>query len=275
MKKNLPSVSLIISVYDNIVFLKAVLDSLRFQSITDFEIIISEDAEHKTVRDFVNSYAFSQPYKHLSQPDLGWQKNKALNRAILASSGDYLIFIDGDSVLHPRFVEMHLFLAGHKHIVAGKRIKLNAAESKFLMDEPAHLLEMNKRILRMILSGEKMGCAFVEEGIYISPTSPLGFLPKIRTMSQLKGCNMSMYKEALLAINGFDEDFIRPAIGEDIDLGWRFEGMGYALRSARNLAVQYHLDHPQGWNDQSENIALMEEHQAHSYFVCRNGIRKN
>lgn len=48
--------------------------------------------------------------------------------------------------------------------------------------------------------------------------------PELRTMSQLKECNMSMYKDAIVSINGFDEDFFRPAIGEDIDLVWRFYG---------------------------------------------------
>lgn len=274
MKKKSPGVSLIISVYDNVPFLKAVLESLRFQTLQDFEIIISEDAEHSTMHDFIESYPFAQPYKHLSQPDTGWQKNKALNRAILEASREYLIFIDGDSVLHPRFIEMHLALASPKHIVAGKRIKLNAALSNFLMADPGHLLQMNKRITGMLLSGKKQGCSFVEEGVFIAPNSWLGFLPKLRKMSQLKGCNMSMYKEAILAINGFDEDFIRPAIGEDIDLGWRFEGLGYQLRSARNLAVQYHLDHPQGWMDQTENEQMMHEHQQQNLFVCKNGIRK-
>ena len=40
--------SLIISVYKNTIFLKGVLDSLRYQSEKDFEIIISEDGEDTT-----------------------------------------------------------------------------------------------------------------------------------------------------------------------------------------------------------------------------------
>ena len=54
---------------------------------------------------------------------------------------------------------------------------------------------------------------------------------------------MSFSKAAILEINGFDEDYIRPAIGEDIDLTWRFIAAGYHLVAARNLAVQYHLYH--------------------------------
>ena len=93
-------------------------------------------------------------------------------------------------------------------------------------------------------------------------------------MYQLKGCNMSCSKKAIYAINGFDEDYIRPAIGEDIDLTWRFEKAGYRLKSVRNLAVQYHLYHKENWIDQSENIKEMEEKKARNEYICKNGIDK-
>lgn len=274
MSTEFPSVSVIISVYDNTEFLKAVLDSLKLQTWKDFEIIISEDAQHAHMDAFIREYRFENPYKHLTQADEGWQKNKALNRAILEATGDYLIFVDGDNVLHPRFVEMHLKLASPHKIIAGKRIKLNQAESEYLLSNPSHVWNMNRKIFRMLITGNKKGCGFVEEGLYISPESIFGFVPRMRTMYQLKGCNMSMYKNAIIAINGFDEDFTQPAVGEDIDLVWRFEGLGYRLKSARNLAVQYHLNHAPGWTDQSENLKLMESHQEQGLFVCKNGIRR-
>jgi len=54
---------------------------------------------------------------------------------------------------------------------------------------------------------------------------------------------MSFSKKAIIAINGFDEDYILPAIGEDIDLSWRFIQAGFKHKSVRNMAVQYHLHH--------------------------------
>jgi glycosyltransferase involved in cell wall biosynthesis len=103
-----PLASLIISVYDNVPFLKAVLDSLKYQSDQRFEVIVSEDAEHAAMRQFLTSYSYTGSLFHLSQPDDGWNKNKALNRAAVFAHTDYLIFIDGDCVLHPRFMEYHI-----------------------------------------------------------------------------------------------------------------------------------------------------------------------
>jgi GT2 family glycosyltransferase len=93
-------------------------------------------------------------------------------------------------------------------------------------------------------------------------------------MRWLKGCNFSCYKLAMMEINGFDEDYQKPAIGEDIDLTWRFKGLGYRLISARNYAVQYHLYHKENWTSQEENECIMAQKQAKQAYVCSNGLKK-
>lgn len=118
MKKGLLA-SLIISTYKNTEFLKAVLNSVFAQSDLRFEIIISEDAEHEHVKRFIEQIKSPVPLYHLTQPDIGWRKNLALNRAIAASNTDYLVFIDEDCVLHPRFMEFHIKWANEKAILAG------------------------------------------------------------------------------------------------------------------------------------------------------------
>ena len=265
--------SLIISVYKNTTALKAVLDSLSFQTMKDFEIIISEDGNSAEMKSFVESYQFGQKWTHLTQEDKGWQKNKALNKAILASESNWLIFIDGDCVLHPRFMEMHVRYASENKILAGKRIKLNESDSRILLQNTDKLPEFRFRILKRLIIPE--GTAFNEEGIFISPDGILGFIPKMRKLNHLKGCNMSFSKKAILSINGFDENYILPAVGEDADLSWRFEMAGYRHFSLRNLAIQYHLHHKENWQDQSQNIRYMEECRKSGKYICENGINKN
>lgn len=265
--------SVIISIYSNVSALQAVLDSLKLQTEKDFEIIISEDAEHEHVKTFCQTYSFENDYQHLTQADKGWRKNRALNNAIRAAKSDWLIFVDGDCVLHPRFVEQHLALSGNHNIVAGKRVKLSEALSKLLQEDVSNYKFIEKELIKGLLTGRKKGNAFLEEGIFISPGSLLGFIPSIRKMHQLKGCNMSFSKSAIEAINGFDEEYILPAIGEDIDLTWRFEAAGYRLVSARNLAVQYHLWHKENWSDQSENILIMERKKKNNEYYCLHGLK--
>ncbi|WP_297271996.1 glycosyltransferase [uncultured Bacteroides sp.] len=264
--------SVIISIYSNVEALRVVLDSLNRQTERNFEIIISEDADFPHVREFCAQYPFTNDYQLLTQPDLGWRKNRALNNAIRAARSEWLIFIDGDCVLHPRFVEFHLRLSGSRHIVAGKRVKLNAELSSLLLQDVDNWPVVEKRLRACFFTGRKQGNGFIEEAFFIDPTSWLGWIPRCRTMYQLKGCNMSFSKTAITAINGFDEEYIRPAIGEDIDLTWRFERAGYKLVSARNLAVQYHLHHKENWTEQEENIRMMKKKMEQDEYICRKGL---
>jgi len=269
-----PEATLIISVYTNTIALKAVLDSIKKQSWKDFEILVSEDGESDVMKEFLSAYPFEQTWKHLCQEDLGWRKNRALNRAILAAKSDYFVFIDGDCVLHPRFMEMHHRFSKGNRILAGKRIKLNASLTQDVLLQKMAPLNIQEYLIKHLFSLRKKGFRFQEEGIFINPDSLLGLIPRLRKMTQLKGCNMSFSRISALAINGFDEDYIRPAIGEDIDLVWRFEKAGFELFSLRNLAVQYHLHHMEHWSDQKENIQLMKERQEANRYICLNGIEK-
>lgn len=266
--------SLIISVYTDTAALKVVLDSLKEQTFQDFEVLISEDGESDVMAAFLATYPFQQAWQHLTQEDLGWRKNRALNRAILAAKTDLLVFIDGDCVLHPRFMEMHSRYASESSILAGKRIKLNKELSQALLEQKCSVKDVQPYLIKHFFQLHKKGLRFQEEGLFIHPDKGLGFLPRVRKMSQLKGCNMSFSRKAIISINGFDEDYVKPAIGEDIDLVWRFEKAGYRLFSMRNLAVQYHLHHRENWSDQSENIRMMEERQNRNCYVCLNGIEK-
>lgn len=269
-----PKATLIISVYKNTTFLEAVLLSVEKQTWKDFEVIISEDGDSAEMRDFVAKVKLSMPILHLTQEDLGWRKNLALNRAIQAAKADWLVYIDGDCVLHPRFMEFHWRLADEKSILAGKRIKLDPHTSQELISHQIDLEEMNQVIWKRSGQIKTNGGGFVEEGLFFDPNGFLGFIPRMRKMKYLKGCNMSFHRKAIEAINGFDEDYIKPAVGEDADLLWRFQGMGYALKSMRNRAVQYHLYHKESWTDQEENLQLMKKNQAEKRYVCLNGLKK-
>lgn len=255
--------TIIISVYKNVEALGCILDSLRRQTRQDFEVLISEDGECAEMTAFVDTYPWPWPHQHLTQADEGWRKNRALNRAILAAQNDWLIFIDGDCALHECFVEWHMREAerhaGEKVMIGGKRVKLNPALSREFIQRGT------VRLLPRLFS--RQGCRYVEEAFYLPICQWLR-----RPIKHLVGSNMAMSREALISINGFDENYTRPATGEDYDIEWRLMAMGYRLVSLRNLAVQYHLWHKENWQDQNENMIYCREVQKRGEVVCRNGI---
>lgn len=253
--------SLIISIYKNTQALKAVLDSLKRQTEQDIEVILSEDGNDAQMAAFIASYDFLWPMQHLTQPDEGWRKEKALNKAVVAAKSDWLIFIDGDCVLHPRFIEYHVRYQQRGIMLAGKRVKLNP--------------ELSERCMK----GEKFcifpylfarrGCRYVEEAFYCKSAEWLR-----RKVKHLVGSNMSMSRADLIAINGFDENYVLPATGEDYDIEWRMIANGCKIVSLRNLAVQYHLYHKENWHDQKENMVYCREVQAQNKIYCEKGIKQ-
>lgn len=253
--------SLIISIYKNTRALEAVLNSLKRQTEQDIEVILSEDGNDAQMAAFIASYDFPWPMQHLTQPDEGWRKEKALNKAVVAAKSDWLIFIDGDCVLHPRFIEYHVRYQQRGIMLAGKRVKLNP--------------ELSERCMK----GEKFcifpylfarrGCRYVEEAFYCKSAEWLR-----RKVKHLVGSNMSMSRADLIAINGFDENYVLPATGEDYDIEWRMIANGCKIVSLRNLAVQYHLYHKENWQDQKENMVYCREVQAQNKIYCEKGIKQ-
>ncbi|MFI3296504.1 MAG: glycosyltransferase [bacterium] len=258
--------TIIISVYKNSDALIAVLNSLRQQTVQDFEVIVSEDGESAEIKKSVAEYDWFCPHQHLTQADDGWQKNRALNRAIIAAKTDWLIFVDGDCLLHRRFVEMHLRYAQPQRILVGKRVKLSQPLSEKLLTRELSLQSLACVIwLRLITH---RGCRYVDEGIFVPPFGSC----QLRSAKKLTGCNMSFSREAIMAINGFDEDYTLPAVGEDADLVWRFRAAGFELFSVRNRAITYHLYHKENWSDQSVNLQKMKDKQECNTFVCERGL---
>lgn len=270
-----PQASLIISVYSNVRFLKKVLDSVNSQTFKNFEVIISEDAMHDGMKTFLDNFHIEYPYQHLVQEDLGWRKNLALNRAILAAKSDYLIFIDGDCVLHPQFVEKHIFYSKENRILAGRRVMLNEKLTNMILNERMNPSEIEKYLLHNLFSLNKEGINFPEEGFFLNPKKIWGLLPYLRNVKNITGCNMSFSKKTIMSINGFDEDYKLPAVGEDLDISWRFKESGFKLFSVRNYAVQYHLHHKKNWAEQNLNLSIMNEKKKKNQVCCLNGIVKN
>lgn len=267
-------VTLIISVYKDVESLSVILEALKFQTYQHFDIIISEDGESEAMHAFLHANWNRENILHLTQPDTGWRKNRALNSSIRASKGDYLIFIDGDCVPHHRFVENHVRFAAPETIIAGRRVKLGPRFSKLFREETGRLLQLEKKVVTDFLAMRKDGAKFYEEGVYVSPDTWIGKVLSTRKFRTMKGCNMSFHKADIVSINGFDEDYELPAVGEDIDLIWRFQAAGFTFRSVKNFCVQYHLHHSENWSDNSINNGIMMEKIKLGEYVCKNGLLK-
>lgn len=275
IKKSM-KISVIISVYKNIGALNIILKALANQTIKADEIIISEDGNSDIMKNFINSLNYDNLI-HLTCEDIGWRKNIALNKAIVNTSGEYLIFIDGDVVPHQRFIEGHLSQAKKKRVCAGKRAELGKNISQEILDEELSIDTVADNYIRWIKKLHNDKIRHYEDGIYIKPDGWIykNFVSK-KNISYLIGCNFSCFKEDILSINGFDEDYIYPSVGEDVDINWRFRASGIEVISVRNIANVYHLWHKKGFGSTESEInnKILKNTIENNQYICLNGIKK-
>lgn len=270
-----PTITLIIAVYKNTAALKILLNAIRVQSIQPNEIIIAEDGEYPEMHILLKSEAMPNLI-HLTQEDSGWRKARSLNNAIKKASSEYLIVIDGDCVPHPRFIEGHLACSEPHKVCCGKRSELGDKTTKSIYDGTISITNLTKNYLFNIIKHHQEGTRHYEEGIYFPYTGWIYRLLKNRHVRYIIGCNYSCYKKDMIAINGLDEDYTKPSVGEDIDLGWRFRGLGIELKSCRNAANVYHLYHTKNFNTATlhENDLILKRNFDVQRYICRNGLEK-
>ena len=103
-------VSVIITTYNAVEWLQKVLVGFSVQTECDFEIVIADDGSTSETKELLSLFSskFKYPIVHVWQEDEGFQKSKILNKAILKSNSDYLLFTDGDCIPRKDFIEMHL-----------------------------------------------------------------------------------------------------------------------------------------------------------------------
>ena len=235
--------TVIISFYEKFEYLKLVLAGLERQSFQNFEIVIADDGSKQETVTKIEEFAsnFSIDIIHVWHEDKGFRKNKILNRAIEAANSDYLIFIDGDCIPHKHFVKEHFENRDYKATLTGRRVNLSSKLTSRLTPHKIREGYLDNHFLKLSLDGILGKTSYVEKGIYFKS----GLLRKIVNKKKrgLLGCNFSIHKKDFLDINGFDERYEAPSIGEDSDVQFRLELNGVKIESLNNIAIQYHLYH--------------------------------
>lgn len=239
-----PLLSLIVAVYNKPTLLRYVFAALARQSFTDFEVIIADDGSGPDIREVVAEatalYGF--PIVHLWHEDAGWRKNIMLNNAIRASRADWLVFTDGDCLPSKHFLLDHWNEREKHHALLGRRVETSERWANALTLRKIQTGEFEHFGWAEWMDGLRGKSLRVEDGIRI----PSLFLRTIllRKVHGMLGCNFSVARRHLEAINGFDEVYDGPGCGEDSDVQYRLSLIGVTGKSMRNLAIQYHVWHP-------------------------------
>ncbi len=268
-----PVASVIIAFYNRPDILDLTLAGIRRQSFKDFEVIIADDGSDMAVVDYIRELTQTEDFnlKHIWHEDRGFRKNRILNQAVLNTTSDYLVFMDMDCIPHREFVREHVLNRKTGYCLTGRRVNLSSKIHKHLTPAAIEKGYLEYRWPVLLYDGLFGSSRDVEKGIYLQ--SPVLRRMLNRKSRGILGCNFSLFKSDLLAINGFDERYQRPSIGEDSDVEYRLNLNGIKVRSLNYMAVQYHLSHPPSERPQ-ENIDLFNTVKAEGRSYTRHGIKQ-
>lgn len=240
-----PKASIILATYQWPEALDMVLSALLTQTEKAFDVMLADDGSDQRTKLVVDRYKPLLRIEHFWQENKGFRKCRILNHAIRASKGHVLIFLDGDCVPHKEFVAQHIALNDGKHYVAGRRVDLSKKFTEKL--SPA-------LIQKGILNGLPKGLfhlfvdSFMKEGstpfhrAYMVKNKMFRKVFGLEKVVDMKGCNFSVLRDHMIAIDGFDETY--EGYGrEDTDVELRLQNLGLKIRSAKNLCLQFHLWH--------------------------------
>ena len=256
--------SLLISTYNRPEALAKSLAGVTLQSRAPAEVLIADDGSKQPTRDLIRTWARSQsfPVKHVWHEDDGFRKTVILNQAVLTATGDYLIFTDGDCVPHPKFVADHVALAEKGFWVQGRRCFVN---ERFVPEfEPGRTV-----VWHWMLNGKISGAA---KGI----RWPIPIIRRDTRQRGIIGCNMAFWRDDLVSVNGFDEDYSGWGVGEDSDIGTRLYHLGRRRKFVHGRAITFHLNHPQLPREHhAASLARLAETIAAKKIRCEHGLSRH
>jgi len=269
-------VSVIVTTYKDLVALGLTLDGLSRQDYDNFEVVVAEDDDSSETVEFLKQYK-NLEIVHVSHPDIGRTKTVIQNKAVVASHGEYLIFLDGDVIPYFKFISSQVKISKKGQVLAGRRVNLNQKISQNIRDNKSEASNIEKYYWLYALKFMFDRDVRFEQGFFIPPDSLIYklFLSKRKRSASILGCNFSCFKEDLVSINGFDESYEPTTFGDDTDLTWRFKSSGRELVSSKNIANIFHLWHPRTRGEKPQEIVdLYNKNKKENKFICRNGINK-
>jgi glycosyltransferase involved in cell wall biosynthesis len=257
-------ISLLATTYNWKDALALCLESALAQTRLPDEIIVADDGSREDTAETVARFARRSPVPllHVWQEDEGFRAAAARNRGIAASSGDYLIFVDGDVLLDRRFCEDHERHAARGCWVQGSRVLIG-----------------RKRTEEILQTGY---CRFgpFSRGIQNRKNAVRSrFLARLvrganDPLKGVRSCNMAFWRDDAYRVNGFNEEFVGWG-REDSEFVVRLANAGIERKNLKHQALVFHLYHPENSRESlPRNDMLLQNAIRSNIIACEKGLRE-
>lgn len=252
-------VVVVVTTYNRPMALAWVLASLSKQTVMPRTIVIADDGSGKetfqVIQDWKDYFGWHHPQTlliHAWQEDLGFRAAAARNLAVVRTKAEcnpkVLVFMDGDCLVTPHFIQNHLALLEPGTMVAGGRGLLTETYTKHLEQmaekrSPRELvttLQLFSSPYRLWLS--KACDRYLSMYQWTHPIFHRFRDAKPKDESLVRTCNLSLWVDDFDRVGGFDESFVGWGL-EDTEFAVRLIAAGVRVRSGRFATNVFHLWH--------------------------------
>ncbi|MFD2204847.1 glycosyltransferase family 2 protein [Kiloniella antarctica] len=247
-------ISLVITTYNWPEALDFVLRSVEQQTDKNFEVIVADDGSKQETTDLVNDHMkkSSLSIKHYWHKDDEFRVAAARNGAVDLSTGEYIIFIDGDCCLMPSFISSHRNLAEKGWLVAGRRVYLKRGFTTKMLEKRWDFFRWSRAgLFIMGLTGQ---C-----------NRPFQFLPlrqsdekrkkQADSWDKVQTCNLGVWRDDFYNVDGFDENYVGHGL-EDSDFTLRLIRSGIKRITANHSSPVLHLFHSRSIPERADKACL-------------------
>ena len=227
------NLSLLITTYERPDALAATLKSVLRQSLRPHQVIIGDDGSGPETAEAIRSVAAGTdlPVVHRWLDHDGFRAGRMRNCAAAAATGDYLVLIDDDIMLHPDFLADHAAAARPGFFVQGSRA---------LLDEEASRRAVTGSLVWPELLSPGVGN---RKNLLRSRLLSGMFAGEVKGFRGIRTCNFALWRDDFIRVNGFNEDFVGWG-REDSEFANRLLNAGVRRRNLRFAGLGCHLHHP-------------------------------
>ncbi|MEE9350243.1 MAG: glycosyltransferase family 2 protein [Flavobacteriaceae bacterium] len=243
-------ISLIIATFNWIEALELTLISVLNQTTQPFEVIIADDGSNDETKQLIDTFRtkFEIPLVHVWHEDKGFRLAEIRNKAIVKAKGDFICQIDGDIILHPKYIEDYSRLIKPGFYYRGSRVRLT------------------EKLATERLQNKNINFTYFTKGLMSRFNAYRNsFLNKLMSTPILEsknalGCNMGFWKSDLIKVNGYSNDLVGWG-HEDEELCARLINANVLKIKIKHKAIVFHIYHIErsadAANSHDENIELV------------------
>ncbi|MBA3671418.1 MAG: glycosyltransferase family 2 protein [Gemmatimonadaceae bacterium] len=260
--------SLVITTYRRPDALSLVLSSVAAQTTLPCEVVVADDGSGPETLAVVDHHRALLAERgvsliHAWHPDDGFRASAIRNCAIRRSCGDYLIFVDGDCVLHGDFVRSHEQYARDGCFVQGGRVLLDKRHTAEALRAGVVAPGVWRAGVRNRLSGLSLP--------WLAPLVPSPRDP----LRGVRSANLAVWRDDVERVNGFDERYVGWG-REDSDFVARLVMAGRRRRKLKFGGIVHHLWHPERpRGDLDRNHASFEQTLYTGAWRCEYGMAEH